>query len=43
MEPSRTKDAHNEGTKAQNEALEGLQTSGRKFGSLWWGAGFGPH
>jgi hypothetical protein len=30
MEPSRDEDAHKEGVKAQNGALEGLQTSGRK-------------
>ncbi len=37
----RAVDAHNRGVEAQNGALEDLKTSGRRFPSLWWGAGFG--
>ncbi len=41
MEPWRTMDAHDGGVEAQNEALEGLKTNGRRFASLQLGTGSG--
>ncbi len=38
-EAKRAVDAHNGAAEAQNAAVEGLYTSGRKFGLLGWGAG----
>jgi hypothetical protein len=34
MEPWRVVDAHSGGVEAQNGALKGLETSGRRFASL---------